>query len=701
VAYLPVANERQGDALTALADKCKLPGLTATRRGRYVVLIREGPLPGAADWTHQNGDVANTSKSDDRLVKLPLGVLWFGGSSHDDILPRHGHGPPEQVLGGRLFIEGTNSLSARDVYTGRVLWKREFEDLGTFGVYYDKTYDPDPFDTSYNQIHIAGANARGTNYVVCRDKLYLVVGSQCLVLDPATGNTLATFSLPPDPDTGESPSWGYVGVYQDLLIAGSQIIRFSNGHAESSVWENFDTCSSKALVVMDRHSGEVLWRRDSELAFRHNAIAVGAGKLFCVDRLPDLAADLAKRRGQTPGGEQPRLLCLDVRTGEPVWSTKENVFGTWLGYSQEHDILIQCGRHSRDMLHREPSDRMIAYRGKDGTVVWDRPVEHSGPCMIHHDTIYLNAYSTVGSAVSLLTGAPKTRKHPLTGREIPWQYHRHYGCNSVVASEHLLTFRSGAAGYYDLDSQSGTGNLGGFKSGCTTNLIAADGVLNAPDYTRTCTCPYQNQTSLALVHVPDVETWTFNDIDVGRGSPDPDPADAKDRIVRVGINFGAPGDRQDNNGTLWLDYPVVGGPSPHVDVEVTGSPVYFRRHSSRISGQGEPWIAASGVEGAREISVRLVPGQEAGGTVHRYTVRLHFVEPDAAVEVGQRVFDVALQGNVVLKDFDPLAETHAANRSVVKQFTGIPVEKDLVVAFNPANAHRAVLCGIEAVAEEP
>jgi len=38
---------------------------------------------------------------------------------------------------------------------------------------------------------------------------------------------------------------------------------------------------------------------------------------------------------------------------------------------------------------------------------------------------------------------------------------------------------------------------------------------------------------------------------------------------------------------------------------------------------------------------------------------------------------------------------------VVKQFTGIPVEKDLVVAFNPANAHRAVLCGIEAVAEEP
>ena len=46
-----------------------------------------------------------------------------------DVLPRHGHGPGEQVIDGRLIIQGINSLSARDVYTGRVLWKREFEQL--------------------------------------------------------------------------------------------------------------------------------------------------------------------------------------------------------------------------------------------------------------------------------------------------------------------------------------------------------------------------------------------------------------------------------------------------------------------------------------------------------------------------------------------------------------------------------------------
>ncbi|MCU0981926.1 MAG: hypothetical protein MUF25_22465, partial [Pirellulaceae bacterium] len=43
-----------------------------------LILSREGPLPGAGQWTHAYGDVANTVKSNDRRVKLPLGLQWFG-----------------------------------------------------------------------------------------------------------------------------------------------------------------------------------------------------------------------------------------------------------------------------------------------------------------------------------------------------------------------------------------------------------------------------------------------------------------------------------------------------------------------------------------------------------------------------------------------------------------------------------------------
>ena len=253
-----------------------------------VIMRRQGALPGSDDWTHQYGNVANTIKSDDRRVRLPLGLLWFGGSSNTDVLPRHGHGPPEQVVGGRLFIQGMNTLSARDVYTGRVLWKREFKDLGTFDVFYDDTYEDVPLDPKYNQVHIPGANGRGTNYVVTEDRVYLVEGPRCHVLDPATGETLSEIVLP-----GGSPSsstttgkpadeveWGYVGVYKDVLIGGLGFAEYRDRYDLSFDEDkkltkakagfgakSYDRAASSALIGFDRYSGEVLWRLGCQAQF--------------------------------------------------------------------------------------------------------------------------------------------------------------------------------------------------------------------------------------------------------------------------------------------------------------------------------------------------------------------------------------------------------------------------------------------------
>ena len=92
-----------------------LPNAVVSQDDGYVILTREGALPGSGEWTHQYGDIANTVCAKDKLVKPPLGLLWFGGPSHADVLPRHGHGPPQQVIDGRLFIEGIQVMSARDV----------------------------------------------------------------------------------------------------------------------------------------------------------------------------------------------------------------------------------------------------------------------------------------------------------------------------------------------------------------------------------------------------------------------------------------------------------------------------------------------------------------------------------------------------------------------------------------------------------
>jgi PAS domain S-box-containing protein len=46
-------------------------------------------------------------------------------------------------------------------------------------------------------------------------------------------------------------------------------------------------------------------------------------------------------------------------------------------------------------------------------------------------------------------------------------------------------------------------------------------------------------------------------------------------IRTVGINFGAPGDRMADNGTLWLEYPRVGGPSPDIPVSINPEELLF------------------------------------------------------------------------------------------------------------------------------
>src|SRR5207249_4527543 len=111
-----------------------LAGGKLREAGPWLVLAREGGLSGAGQWTHQNGDAANTRVSRDQLVKAPLGLLWFGGPGNQGILPRHGHGPEPEVIDGRLFLEGMDCLRCLDVYTGRLLWQTELPGLG-------KTYD--------------------------------------------------------------------------------------------------------------------------------------------------------------------------------------------------------------------------------------------------------------------------------------------------------------------------------------------------------------------------------------------------------------------------------------------------------------------------------------------------------------------------------------------------------------------------------
>src|ERR1043165_3317471 len=285
--------------------------------------------------------------------------------------------------------------------------------------------------------------------------------------------------------------------------------------------------------------------------------------------------------------EGASLNTFELQSGRRLWRLDE-AFGTWLSYSEKHDVLVEAGRRARDTLFDEPKG-MRAFKGSTGEYLW-QDSKAIGPAMIRNQTVLKEK-----SACDLLTGVPLLVLDPITERSQEWTWTRMYGCNTPAGSEHLLTFRSGAAGFYDLSRLGGTGNFGGFRSSCTQNLVVAGGVLCAPDYTRTCICSYQLQTSVALIPDTDVEEWTF----VGISN------EVKDPIRRLGLNFGAWGDRMDDDGTQWLDYPSTGGPSPKIKLTTDpAKPETFSRHSMLVSG-AKPWVTASGFVGLKSLELAL------------------------------------------------------------------------------------------------
>ncbi len=653
-------------------------------KGRgHLLISRSGALEGAADWTHNYGDIANTIKSDDQAVKAPLGILWFGGNSNLDVLPRHGHGPSEQVIDGRLIIQGINSISARDVYTGRTIWKKEFEHLDedTWMVYYDETYDPDhPLDPKYNQVHLPGANARGTNFIVTREYVYAIEGTNCHLLDIKTGELVKSISTG-DPNTQKL---GYIGVYDDLLILGNNFSQYPNIPNEEGVpprekFENFDLTASKELLILDRFSGKKIWSIPANHGFLHNAVIAGDGILFCLDKLPQHLETKLKRRGQ-PQPSGSRLLYLDIKTGDLLAEDTTDIFGSWLGYSSEYKLLLQANRPSRDMLTGEAGRRMIAYNIQSKEILWDKSLFYTNPPIISGDKIYTN-----GEGFSLLTGEPIYERDLITGEEVRWNFKREYGCGYVVASEHLLTFRSASAGFINLDVFEGTGSLGGFKAGCSANLIVANGVLNSPDYTRTCQCPYQNQTSLALINMPWMTYWANSNYKW-----------SGKQIKQLGLNLNAPGDRTSDDNTLWLEFPYVAGASPEVPVEMdTMDYCEIRKDPISITSKNTPWISSSSIGGIRSMEITL--SKDSVAEEASYSVHLYFSEPEK-IEKGERVFDVNIQGRKVLENFDIVGETGKTDKELVKSFSGIKAGRSLRIEMNPKQGN-TILSGIELVQE--
>lgn len=302
--------------------------------------------------------------------------------------------------------------------------------------------------------------------------------------------------------------------------------------------------------------------------------------------------------------------------------------------------------------------------------------------IVDHTTVQPSQYRPPGqAAIANKTGLAGIRINPLTGAKEPRSFPKRYGCDGGIDYGALFTMRSATAAFYDKQLESGTINISGPRSGCTNSIIPANGLLNVPYFYEGCTCSYPLPMAVSLVSMPeDFEQWA------SWGHVPFEQLDGK--IRRLGLNLGAPGDRKTRDGTLWLNHPDTGGPSPQLRVStVPKSPEYVYQHSLFVRDREPwPWVAASGVRNLRELSIDgIKPGT--------YSVRLVFLAPSD----NQSSFEVSLNGHdrPAIAGRDPGSDGPHAVQSTI---SGVEIDNSLNLTLRVV-PRDALLCGIEVVPE--
>ena len=184
--------------------------------------------------------------------------------------------------------------------------------------------------------------------------------------------------------------------------------------------------------------------------------------------------------------------------------------------------------------------------------------------------------------------------------------------------------------------------------------------------------------------MPELGMWTFNTFSI-----------KKETVRRLGVNLGAPGDRLADDGTLWLEYPIVGGPSPKFEMKLeppTASP--FRQSPGSLGSDSRGWIFASGYRGLDRVSLKL-PKAVAG----TFTVKLYFRAPTR--EAGGS-YSISLQGKKSLEGLDPDAGRTGGRVGVVHEISGVQVGSGLELALSHSQGKEfglPLICGIELIHE--
>lgn len=457
------------------------------------------PWPDEIDeWTHYLHDPSNNAVADDDRIGPPRHLQWQCGprwSRHHD----HMASLSAMVTAkGRMFYildEGSRvspqlpskwKLVARDAFNGVLLWKRDISQ----------------WQTALWPLKSGPANLP-RRLVAIDDVVYATLGinSPVSAIDAATGQTLLQFAGSEDAEeiicqdgillvlVDRTPTDYKLDLRDDPEEGASRDSRTTYSSTMGRIWAGVRSKrwshGDRAIVAFDSASGVRLWQRDGQV----------------------IPLTLAAAGGQVYFHDGDKVVALDLRSGQPKWSTEP--VPVWQGLEQrglqswfaptlvvQRDKVLFAGGEKMHMSYMgwgSPDigqDTMTAFSANSGEKLWTADHPYSG-YNSPEDLFIIDGNVWTGttgkgdgngrySACDLRTGEPTLDFPPTV--DAFWFHHRCY--RAKATKNYVLSSRTGIE-FVDLKSGQWTINHW-VRGGCLYGILPANGMVYAPPHPCAC-----------------------------------------------------------------------------------------------------------------------------------------------------------------------------------------------------------------------
>lgn len=693
------------DAMQKWMNKLGLANQSTIETEVPWVKLTRAELPGAGSWTHQYAEPGNTAVSDDKIVSGGLGVLWYGDPGPGKMVNRHEGAVGPLAVAGKLIVQGENSIMAYDAYNGQFLWEKE---------------NPEALRTGVFQNNNPG------NLASTDERLFMLADDKCVEFDLNTGEILRTHELPQIEGRDEMV-WGYLAVHEGKLFGTATRRTFLDARLRRRGKQTDE--ATDVVFALDLTTGKHLWHYQGS-SVSPQTIALGKNAVYFIDSsltaeqrdviLRQDKTELAKLVGQEAVDAERRAKEIDVRrtvavnatTGAEQWSklvdvtdcSEIGIGGGKLTLMFADGKLIICGANANGHYWTQflagdfSQRRLLVLDAKTGAKLWVKDANYRHRPIVVQDRIIAEPW-----AFELATGEQILREHPVTGEKVPWSIIRPgHHCGMISGCTNMLLFRSGYTGFYDLEEDAGTRHFAGHRLGCWINAVPANGLVTIPEASAGCVCLFSIASTITLEPREAKRPWTIYST-TGATTP----------VKHLSLNLGAPGDRRDALGKIWLAWPRPStSKETGLDLKLgiqqkwqAGGGMQSLNEESLAVTADTPWLYTSWAQGLDSLTVPL-RGENDGPA--RYRVKLYFAEVSdsagSALRPGERMFDVRLNGETLLEKFDIAAAAADAAQpntdstptvGLVRTIGEVDVERDLQIQLVPHGSLPPVLSAVE------